>query len=335
LIRDAIEHGVEVRPADINRSDYWSTLEDGPRAGGRVWERHREMRDHIWSNRAVRLGFSQVTGLKRDHAALLMARRGSGYGSIRDVWTRTGLPIAALEKLAEADAFQSLGFNRRKALWVVRGLKGTDGADTLALFKSSGRPEIRSEADPDLPLMTHGENVVHDYRTMSFSLKAHPMSFLRRDLMQRGIVRCADLGKYRNGQRIEVAGLVLVRQRPGTASGVVFATLEDETGIANIVIWSKAFDTFRRTILASRVMAVRGKLQIEGLVIHVVAEQFTDMTSDLTSLSNGHSLGDATLAHADEGTLDVTPFYELPRLKEEEAAQRNARAALPRGRNFK
>ena len=182
---------------------------------------------------------------------------------------------------------------------------------------------------------SHGENVVHDYRTMSFSLKAHPMSFMRQDLDRRGVVRCADLTQHRNGERVEVAGLVLVRQRPGTASGVVFATLEDETGIANIVIWSKAFDTNRRTILASRVMAVRGKLQIEGLVIHVVAEQFTDMTSQLTSLSNDKSLGDATLARADEGTLDVVPFYELPELKEKEAAERNARAALPRGRNFK
>ena len=335
LIRDAIEHGVEVRPADINYSDYWSALEDGSRAGPRVWDRHREMREHIWSDRAVRLGFAQVSGLKQDHATLLMARRGSGYGSVRDLWTRTGLPIATLEKLAEADAFQSLGLNRRKALWAVRGLKGSDGAETLQLFRQSGRPAIRNEADPDLPLMTHGEKVVHDYRTMSFSLKAHPMSFLRRDLERRGVVRCADLAKCSDGQRVEVAGLVLVRQRPGTASGVVFATLEDETGIANIVIWSKAFDTYRRTILASRVMAVRGKLQIEGLVIHVVAEQFTDMTGELTTLSNGTTFGDATLAHADEGTLDVIPNYDLPRLRDEEAAQRQARAALPRGRNFK
>jgi error-prone DNA polymerase len=335
LIRDATEHGVEVRPVDVNRSDYWCVLEDGPRAGERVWSRHSVMRQSIWSDKAVRLGFAQVSGLKQDHATLLMARRGSGYGSIRDLWTRTGLPIAALEKLAEADAFQSLGLDRRKALWIVRGLKGTDGADTLALFKSSGRPEIRHAADPDLPLMTHGENVVHDYRTMSFSLKAHPMSFLRRQLEARNIVRCADLGRHRNGQRIEVAGLVLVRQRPGTASGVVFATLEDETGIANIVIWSKAFDAHRRTILASRVMAVRGKLQIEGEVIHVVAENFTDMTQDLTSLSNGRPLGDEALAPADEGTLDVVPFYELPELKRQEAEERNARAALPRGRNFK
>jgi error-prone DNA polymerase len=170
---------------------------------------------------------------------------------------------------------------------------------------------------------------------MSFSLKAHPMSFLRGKLAARHVVRCADLKTHRDGQRIEVAGLVLVRQRPGTASGVVFATLEDETGIANIVIWSKAFETHRRTILASRVMAVRGKLQIEGDVIHVVAETFTDLTDELTGLANGYALGDASLAHGDEGTLDETPAHQLPHLKRQETAERQARAALPRGRNFK
>ncbi len=335
LIRDAIEHGVEVRPVDINRSDYWSALEGGPAAGPRAWPQHQQMRAHIWSDKAVRLGFREVSGLKEEHAMRLMARRGSGYGSVRDLWTRTGLPVAALEKLAEADAFRSLGLNRRKALWAVRGLKGADGADMLDLFRHQGRPEVRGEADPDLPPMSHGEDVVHDYRTMSFSLKAHPMSFLRGKLAARHVVRCADLKTHRDGQRIEVAGLVLVRQRPGTASGVVFATLEDETGIANIVIWSKAFETHRRTILASRVMAVRGKLQIEGNVIHVVAETFTDLTDELTGLANGYALGDASLAHGDEGTLDETPAHQLPHLKRQETAERQARAALPRGRNFK
>ena len=335
LIRDAIEHGVDVRPVDINRSDLWSVLEDGPKAGPRAWDRHKPLREHIWSTKAVRLGFEEIVGLRPDHATLLMARRGSGYGSVRDLWLRTGLPVSALETLAEADAFHSLGLNRRKALWAVRGLMGTDGAETLPLFKQSGRPGIRGESDPALPLMKHSEDVVHDYRTMSFSLKAHPLSFMRKKLDGRGTVRCADLNKHRDGQRVEVAGLVLVRQRPGTASGVVFATLEDETGIANIVIWSKAFDAHRRTILASRLMAVRGKLQIEGLVIHVVAESFTDMTDELVSLSSGQSFGNAVLAHADEGTLDVVPNYDLPRLKHEEQAERQARAAMPKGRNFK
>jgi error-prone DNA polymerase len=336
LIRDAIEHGVEVRPVDINRSDLWSLLEDGPAAAARTWDRHGEQRQDIRSTKAIRLGFASVSGLKEDHASILMARRGSGYGSVRDLWLRTRLPIAALEKLAEADAFQSLGLNRRKALWAVRGLIGTDGAETLPLFEqlSSSAPR-RNELTSDLPRMPPSEDVVHDYRTLSFSLKAHPVSFMRSTLDRKGILRCADLEKRRNGQRIEVAGLVLVRQRPGTATGVVFATLEDETGIANVVIWSAAFEKHRHVILSSRMMAVKGKLQIEGRVIHVVAESFTNMTDDLVALAGGKSFGDAALAPGDEGRSgDAPPFYDVPRIREEEAAARAARAALPKGRNF-
>lgn len=293
------------------------------------------MRQDIRSTKAVRLGFTEVNGLKEEHAMLLMARRGAGYGSIRDLWLRSGLPIATLERLAEADAFGSLGLTRRQALWAVRGLLGHDGAQTLPLFEAAGVPAVKPEQSTDLPRMTHSEDVVHDYRTMSFSLKSHPLVFLRHKLDKRGTLRCADLGTRRNGQRVEVAGLVLVRQRPGTASGVVFATLEDETGIANVVIWSKQFDTFRRTILGSKLMAVRGKLQIEGLVIHVVAEQFTDMTDDLVALANGQSIGNAALARGDEGRTDPVPQYDLSRIRHEEAAAREARAALPQGRNFR
>jgi error-prone DNA polymerase len=335
LIRDAVEHGVEVRQVDINRSDLWSVLEDGPAAAGRTWDRHAEQRQDIRSTKAIRLGFASVTGLKADHAAILMARRGSGYGSVRDLWLRTRLPITALEKLAEADAFQSLGLNRRKALWAVRGLIGTDGAETLPLFERLDAPPPRNDMVTSLPLMAPSEDVVHDYRTLSFSLKAHPVSFMRRQLEGRRIVRCGDLERMRNGQRVEVAGLVLVRQRPGTATGVVFATLEDETGIANIVIWSTAFEKHRRVILASRMMAVKGRLQIEGRVIHVVAESFTNMTDDLVALAGGQSIGDNALAHGDEGRSgDTPPFYDVPRIRQEEAEQRAARAALPKGRNF-
>ncbi|MEP7239304.1 MAG: error-prone DNA polymerase [Devosia sp.] len=335
LIRDAIEHGVDVRGVDINRSDYWSILEDGTPAAPRAWPAHQTMRDHIWSSKAIRLGFTEIKGFKQEHAMLLMARRGSGYGSVRDVWLRSGLPVSALEMLAEADAFRSLGLNRRKALWAVRGLVGTDGAQTLPLFKSAGVPLPRGDAEPDLPLMPHSEDVIHDYRTTAYSLKAHPLSFLRPGLERRGIARCAELKHGRNGQLVEVAGLVLVRQRPGTASGVVFVTLEDETGIANIVIWSKAFDTYRKTILSSKLMAVRGRLQIEGLVVHVVAESFTDMTGDLVALAHGTSIGDAVIAHGDEGKNGPRGERDAPRIRKEEAADRQARAAMPRGRNFK
>ncbi len=182
--------------------------------------------------------------------------------------------------------------------------------------------------------MSHSEDVVHDYRTMAFSLKAHPVSFLRTSLERRSIIRCADLIGRRDGERVEVAGLVLVRQRPGTASGIVFATLEDETGIANVVIWSRVFEQQRRVILSSRLMAVRGKLQIEGLVVHVVAESFTDMTDDLVALASGHGIGDTALARGDEGRSGPQPGRDAPLKRQQETAERQARAALPTGRNF-
>ena len=323
LIRDAQEHGVEIRAADINRSTYWNGLEDGWHAAEHLWERHAEMRSDVRSTKAVRLGFHEIKGFKQEHADLLVERRGPGYGSVRDLWLRTRLPVSALEILAEADAFRSLGLNRREALWAVRGLVGTDGSETLPLFQNSGLPTPRHETASGLPLIPHGEDVIHDYRTMSFSLKAHPLSFLRSKLTGRGTVRAIDLSHARDGQRVEVAGLVLVRQRPGTASGIVFATLEDETGIANVVIWRKVFDTHRPVILASRLLAVRGRLQIEGLVVHVVAEGFTDMTDDLVALANGRSVG-STIS---------TPGAQ-PLRRQQEAAERQARAALPGGRNF-
>jgi DNA-directed DNA polymerase III PolC len=309
LIRDAEEHGVEVRGVDVNRSDLWAVLEAGPRAGPRVWPRHAALRPHIRSDKAIRLGFAMVGGLQEEHVGVLMARRGAGYGSVRDLWLRTGLPLAVLEKLAEADAFRSLGLDRRKALWAVRGLSGTSGAETLPLFAGAGVPPGGAEADPQLPVLRGGEDVVHDYRALSFSLKAHPVSFLRRQLTARRILTCAALGRCRTGARVEVAGLVLVRQRPGTATGVVFATLEDETGIANIVIWKDAFERHRPTIVAARLLAVRGKVQVEGLVVHVIAEGFTDLTGALVALGAG--------ADADA------------------AAARQVHAALPQGRNFR
>ena len=333
LIRDAEEHGVEIRGADVNRSDYWSTLENGRRAADHVWSRHEEMREDIRTTKAIRLGFHEIKGIKQEHANCLIERRAGGYGSIRDLWLRTGLPTTVLEILAEADAFRSLGLDRRQALWTVRGLIGTDGAETLPLFESSGLPELRHDSSIDLPLISRGEDVIHDYRTLSFSLKAHPVSFMRSKLRERGTFSAAELSRAKDGQSVEVAGLVLVRQRPGTASGIVFATLEDETGIANVVIWRKVFDTKRQVILKSKLLAVRGKLQVEGLVIHVVAEDFTDMTDDLLKLANGQSLREAH-APGDETRSGPHPGRDWVVRKQEEAVERASRTALPKGRNF-
>jgi error-prone DNA polymerase len=333
IVRDAIEHGVDVREVDVNFSDYWHVLEASTPARERIWERHSEMIDDIRSDKAIRLGLSQVVGLKEEHANIIVARRGSGYKSVRDLWLRTGLSPLVLQKLAEADAFNSLGLNRREALWAVRGLIGTDGAETLPLFSSASRPGHRAEPAADLPLMPPGEAVVHDYRTLALSLKAHPVSFLRPLLDKRRIVRAHDLMNVKDGASVEVAGLVLVRQRPGTASGIIFATLEDETGIANIVIWNQVFEKNRRAVLGSRMLAVRGQIQREGLVIHVVARTFTDMTPHLLDLAQGHELGGGVPAAA-EGYRSSHAGQDEPQGRQEEAVRQQARAALPAGRNF-
>ncbi|MBN9307753.1 error-prone DNA polymerase, partial [Devosia sp.] len=334
IVRDAIEHGVEVRPADINRSDYAHVLESGFEARDRIARQHAEMRDDIWSNRAIRLGLKQVVGLKQDHANLIIARRGEGYASIRDLWLRTGIPVATLEKLAEADAFGSLGVNRREALWIVRGLHGSAGAEQLPLFAIGKRDSKPDDAEADLPSMAPGESVVHDYRTLSLSLKGHPVGFLRPQFDRRGTLRCADLGDRPNGAIVEAAGLVLVRQQPGTASGVIFMTIEDETGIASIIVWNKTFDQNRRVVLGSRLLAVRGQLQREGLVTHLVSRSFTDFTPRLIDLAQGLDIGTAGLAHGDEGRRGPQPGRDAGELKRQEQLRREAWAALPSGRNF-
>ncbi|WP_421761922.1 error-prone DNA polymerase [Devosia sp.] len=334
IVRDAIEHGVEVRSADINRSDYIHVLESGFPARERIAKQHAEMQPDIWSNRAIRLGLRQVSGLKQDHANLIIARRGAGYDSVRDLWLRTGLPVATLEKLAEADAFSSLGLSRREALWTVRGLNGAAGAERLPLFSVGHRDSQADDNDGQLPLMPPGEDVVHDYRTLSLSLKGHPVGFLRPELDRRGTLRCADLAEKRNGAIVETAGLVLVRQQPGTASGVIFSTLEDETGIANIIIWPKTFEKNRKVVLASRLLAVRGELQREGLVTHLIARSFTDFTPRLIELAQGHDIGDAVLARGDEGRSGPPPGRDEGERRRREQLNREAYAALPVGRNF-
>ena len=341
IIRDAIEHGVDVLSVDVNLSDLECVLEkslgeDGaPRlASKHLWPQHADMVGDIHSDKAIRLGFSQAVGLAEADVNVIVARRGAGYDSVRDLWLRTGVSIATLEKLARADAFASLGLSRREALWAVKGLIGTHGADTLPLFEASGRVETEADIEAGLPKMLPGEEVIHDYSTLSFSLKGHPLQFIRPILDARRVTRSDQLGQVKPGSRIEVAGLVLVRQRPGTASGVIFATLEDETGIANIVIWPKVFEANRKTVLGSRMLAVRGQLQREGLVIHIIAEQMTDMTSHLLDLAHGQDIGDRVLARGDEGRSGSPPGRDRQAMLEIERARRAAYAALPGGRNF-
>ncbi|KRA44993.1 hypothetical protein ASD80_07450 [Devosia sp. Root635] len=335
IIRDAVEHGVEMRSVDVNLSDLECVLEGNSRpARDHLWPQHAEMAGDIHSDKAIRLGFSQAIGMPEADINIIVARRGRGYDSVRDLWLRTGVSIASLEKLARADAFASLGLSRRDALWAVKGLIGTHGADTLPLFEVSGRVETAADSEARLPKMLPGEEVIHDYSTLSFSLKGHPLQFIRPVLEARRVTRSDQLDTVKPGSRVEVAGLVLVRQRPGTASGVIFATLEDETGIANVVIWPKVFEANRRTLLGSRMLAVRGQLQREGRVIHIIAEQLTDMTSHLLDLAHGADIGERVLARGDEGRTGSPPGRDRQTIPEAERARRQAYAALPGGRNF-
>ncbi|MBN9021331.1 MAG: error-prone DNA polymerase, partial [Rhizobiales bacterium] len=243
------------------------------------------MADEIRATHSVRLGLRQIKGFAEDDAAALVAARGRGYDSIRDLWLRSGLGRAAIERLADADAFRSLGLDRLDALWAARDLGGGRADDRLPLFDVAAHADIRREPDVALPPMPVGEHVVNDYRYLSLSLKAHPVSFVRPGLAARGIVANETLRDARSGRRVTVAGLAIVRQRPGTASGVIFMTIEDETDIANIVVWPKLFERFRPVVLGARFVAVTGKVQSERDVIHVVADRLEDLTGLLGVLS--------------------------------------------------
>ena len=294
LVRDARQHGVEVREADVNFSAWDCTLE--PASEG---SRHRF---------AVRLGFRQIQGLNEEELEKLIAARGNGYAGIERLAAVAGVSRFTIERLAEADAFRSLGLDRRAALWAARRL------DAIGVRKASpqGKPstarplpllaphmsdELFPEPEVALPPMPLCEHVAEDYVATGLSLKEHPVSFFREHLTRLGAMRnvehrSEDLPQNR---RITVAGLVLMRQMPGTAKGVVFMTLEDETDIANIIVWPKVFAKNRRTVMTSRFLAVRGRLQRAGLVVHVIAESFIDLSAELRRLRDGDLFAPAGL----------------------------------------
>ncbi|WP_075995273.1 error-prone DNA polymerase [Salaquimonas pukyongi] len=351
LIRDAREHGVEIRPADINHSSWHSTLEAGAEPCA-VNARHQEMAGIMKNTHAVRLGLHQIKGLGETDAERLVEARAGGYANIRDVWMRSGLSKRALEKLADADCFASIGLSRRDALWAVKTLDPLSAAERLPLFaaasQGAARKDLQSEPAVALPLMPGGEEVISDYRSLSFSLKDHPMRFLRRRLLAHGCVENVCLEKMRTGMRVKVAGLVLVRQRPGTAKGVIFETIEDETGIANIIIWRKVFDKFRTIVLGSRCIGVRGKLQNEDGVVHLVAEYLEDLTPMLSAVVNMDTPLDG-LARADALRKPVyqtgpgnRPRRRLSQVfdqalesgRKNDAAVSSTHQVLPKGRNF-
>ena len=227
--------------------------------------------------KAVRLGLRQIKGLKEDDAKRLVTARTAGARTPAD-FARAGVSQRGLELLAEADAFASAGLTRRDALWAVKGLKGEVKVDSQAPLLA-GLPLF--ETAVALPTMALPQQVAEDYRTTSLSLKAHPLRFFRPRLEAMGVVPAERLKALRNGRKVSVGGLVLIRQRPGTAKGVVFLTLEDETGVANAVVWKDCFDTHRRTVMSASFLVVHGKLQAADGVIHVVAERFTDLSTEL------------------------------------------------------
>ncbi|MGF9566288.1 error-prone DNA polymerase [Neorhizobium sp. JUb45] len=343
LVRDAREHGVEVLPVDINDSGWDSSLHEAQFDRWRIDRRHAEMRDVILTKHAVRLGFRQVKGLsEKPMREKLVANRGEGYRSVRDLWLRSGLEKADIEKLADADAFGSIGLSRREALWAVRALDVKSTVEKLPLFDQVAHLDLQVEPKTQLPNMLPGEEVIEDYRALSLSLKAHPVSFLRERFQAMGVRRSVDLLNIPNGRKVTIAGLVLVRQRPGSAKGVIFMTLEDETGVANAIVWPKVFEKYRPVVMGSRLVKIFGRLQSQSGVIHTVVEHIEDMTPMLGLLQT-EVRRFAVLPRADEALNGSRPD---PRQSQQRRnsygegpisnVQRGSEPAqvMPKGRNF-
>lgn len=262
LVRDAKEHGVEVRAPDVMHSDWDCTLEG--------------KEDRLT---AVRLGFRQIKGIKAKEGEAIMAARESGARTIHDF--SRNLSQRVMELLAEADAFRSLGLARREALWAVKGLSGEAKAP-IEVPMLAQLPLFESEVD--LPPMSLPEHVHEDYRTTRLSLKAHPVEFFRPSLDRRGVTPAGRLKDLKDGARVSIAGLVLIRQQPQTANGIIFLTIEDETGPANIVIWRDRFQANRKTVMMASFLMIHGRIQKADGVIHIVAERFTDLSAQLARL---------------------------------------------------
>ncbi len=268
IIRDVREHGVETRPICVNYSEWDNTLERRP--DGAL---------------ALRLGFRHIKGFKEEDAGWIVAARGNGYPSPETLWLRAGLSPSALTRLAEADAFSDMNLTRRDALWQVKAIRSEK---PLPLFNDPIDGESIQEPQVILPTMHLGEEVVEDYVSTRLSLRVHPMELLRpsiANLTPHNALSEVPLGQH------EVCGLVITRQRPGTASGVIFLTLEDETGVSNIVVWPKVYEQFRRIVMGGRLLHVRGYLQREGIVVHMIAQEIYDVSYKLFEL--GHPMPEA------------------------------------------
>jgi len=328
IVRDAQEHGVAVLPLDLNASQWDCTLEPAPAPAGGFPRQLVPRRD---AGYALRLGFRQARGLGEAEVAKLLAARGNGYRDPLQLWRRARVKPATLEALARADAFAGLGLTRREALWAVKGL----APDPLPLFAAMNEEEQGAEPAVTLPQLGESQQVVEDYRHLALTLRAHPVSFLRAGLAADRYRPAAALAEAANGRRIAVAGLVLVRQRPGSAKGVIFATLEDESGIANAVIWPQVFERFRRVVLGASLLGVAGRVQKEGLVIHLVAERLVDLSDrlhDLAARTCDGAVPDRPVPRALDRAL--APTDEVRRPGRDPRDQPGKRLVLQQSRDF-
>jgi len=287
IVRDAREHGVLVRAADVNYSDWDNTLE--PLGDGFF---------------AVRLGLRQIDGMRQEVALRMIMCRQQPFTDLADLKKRARVDAGTMRKLAAADAFRSMSLDRRQALWEARALRDAPDLPLFAEKKDEGE-EVRF----DLPRMPICEHVVADYQTTRLSLKAHPMFFLRKSMTRQGYRRADELPGLRNGQQIKLAGIVLIRQRPGSAKGVCFITVEDETGVANLVVWPRVMEAFRKVIMRARIIDVRGTIRKSDDVIHVVVHHLNDRSDALERLCNDPM--EPPLARADEVKRNIDTDYRM------------------------
>jgi error-prone DNA polymerase len=303
IVRDAREHGVEVRPIDINHSDWDNTLEPDERG-----------------NLALRLGFRQLDGLHEELMRRVMRVRANGFRSVEALAQRADLNARHMRSLADGDCFRSIGLDRRQALWAVRRLPDDD---PLPLFAFAAAAELGAEEDAGLPAMALGEHVATDYQTMRLSLKAHPMAVLREHFTREKILSCEAATASADGKWIKVAGIILVRQRPGKGNAI-FITIEDETGVANLVLWAKQFEQFRAAVMGARLMLVEGRLQKspEGIT-HVMVQRVTDRSADLLMLSE-----------TDETKIELTRADEFLHPRVTRGSHPRQVRVLPKSRDF-
>ena len=309
LVRDAIEHGVVVGPIDVNASDWDNCLE--PRTD---------------SDPALRLGLRQIDGFRAHWAdAIVTARAQGAFTSIEALTHRAMLPAAGLRKLADADALGSLGKSRREALWEARRTPCAQ----LPLFAAMGAPELGCEADAMLPAMPLVEEVLADYQMTRLSLKAHPLTFLRASLAAQGILSCAQTVASKDGARLRSAGIVLIRQRPGKGNAI-FITIEDESGIVNVLLWARDMERQRRAVMTARLMIIEGMIQrSKENVVHLMASKISDATAMLDQLCEDQAINPA-LARADEVRRPLTSRSQALR---QNRHPRDVRI-LPKSRDF-